>query len=62
MSTITRRQGQTVAVIGAGASGTLLAAQLLRRGEPGSRVVLPRRLFGRSRNQTRSHVSATPRV
>ncbi|HEX4304418.1 MAG TPA: FAD/NAD(P)-binding protein [Solirubrobacterales bacterium] len=31
---------QTVAVIGAGASGTLLAAQLLRRGEPGSRVVL----------------------
>ena len=27
-------------MIGAGASGTLLAAQLLRRGEPGSRVVL----------------------
>jgi uncharacterized NAD(P)/FAD-binding protein YdhS len=34
------RPGQTVAVVGAGASGTLLAAQLLRRGEPGSRVVL----------------------
>jgi uncharacterized NAD(P)/FAD-binding protein YdhS len=33
-------KGQTVAVVGAGASGTLLAAQLLRRGEPGSRVVL----------------------
>jgi uncharacterized NAD(P)/FAD-binding protein YdhS len=40
MSTIPKRQGQTVAVVGAGASGTLLAAQLLRRGEPGSRVVL----------------------
>lgn len=35
-----RVDGQTVAVIGSGASGTLLAAQLLRRGEPGSRVVL----------------------
>jgi uncharacterized NAD(P)/FAD-binding protein YdhS len=35
-----RRPGQTVAIVGAGASGTLLAAQLLRRGEPGSRVVL----------------------
>jgi uncharacterized NAD(P)/FAD-binding protein YdhS len=35
-----RRPGQTVAVVGAGASGTLLAAQLLRRGEPGSRIVL----------------------
>jgi uncharacterized NAD(P)/FAD-binding protein YdhS len=32
--------GQTVAIVGAGASGTLLAAQLLRRAEPGSRVVL----------------------
>jgi uncharacterized NAD(P)/FAD-binding protein YdhS len=32
--------GQTVAVIGAGASGTLTAAQLLRRSEPGSRIVL----------------------
>jgi uncharacterized NAD(P)/FAD-binding protein YdhS len=40
MSTIDKRPGQTVAVVGAGASGTLLAAQLLRRGEPGSRVVL----------------------
>lgn len=38
--TVRRRPGQTVAVVGAGASGTLLAAQLLRRGEPGSRVVL----------------------
>jgi uncharacterized NAD(P)/FAD-binding protein YdhS len=35
-----KRPGQTVAVVGGGASGTLLAAQLLRRGEPGSRVVL----------------------
>jgi uncharacterized NAD(P)/FAD-binding protein YdhS len=33
-------QGQIVAVVGAGASGTLLAAQLLRRAEPGSRVIL----------------------
>jgi uncharacterized NAD(P)/FAD-binding protein YdhS len=32
--------GPTVAVIGAGASGTLMAAQLLRRGEPGLRIVL----------------------
>lgn len=37
---VLKRPGQTVAVVGAGASGTLLAAQLLRRGEPGSRVVL----------------------
>src|ERR1700753_3155217 len=42
-ATIHRRPGQTVAVVGAGASGTLLAAQLLRRGEPGSRVVLVER-------------------
>jgi uncharacterized NAD(P)/FAD-binding protein YdhS len=35
-----KRPGQRVAVVGGGASGTLLAAQLLRRGEPGSRVVL----------------------
>jgi uncharacterized NAD(P)/FAD-binding protein YdhS len=33
----------TIAVVGAGASGSLLAAQLLRRGEPGSRVVLVER-------------------
>jgi uncharacterized NAD(P)/FAD-binding protein YdhS len=31
---------RTVAIIGAGASGSLLAAQLLRRGEPGTHVVL----------------------
>jgi uncharacterized NAD(P)/FAD-binding protein YdhS len=37
---VQRRPGQTVAIVGAGASGTLLAAQLLRRAEPGSRVVL----------------------
>jgi uncharacterized NAD(P)/FAD-binding protein YdhS len=37
---VRRRPGQTVAVIGAGASGTLMAAQLLRRGEPGSHIVL----------------------
>jgi uncharacterized NAD(P)/FAD-binding protein YdhS len=35
--------GQTFAVVGAGASGTLVAAQLLRRAEPGSRVVLVER-------------------
>jgi uncharacterized NAD(P)/FAD-binding protein YdhS len=35
-----KEKRQTVAVVGAGASGTLLAAQLLRRAEPGSRVVL----------------------
>lgn len=31
---------RTVAIVGAGASGSLLAAQLLRRGEPGTHVVL----------------------
>jgi uncharacterized NAD(P)/FAD-binding protein YdhS len=40
MSTTEKTRGQTVAVVGAGASGALLAAQLLRRAEPGSRVVL----------------------
>jgi uncharacterized NAD(P)/FAD-binding protein YdhS len=43
MNTKDERRGQTIAVVGAGASGTLLAAQLLRRGEPGSRVVLVER-------------------
>jgi uncharacterized NAD(P)/FAD-binding protein YdhS len=40
MNSTKDRPGQTVAVIGAGASGTLMAAQLLRRGEPGSHIVL----------------------
>ncbi|HEX3735999.1 MAG TPA: FAD/NAD(P)-binding protein [Solirubrobacterales bacterium] len=35
-----RPPSQTIAIVGAGASGTLLAAQLLRRAEPGTHILL----------------------